>query len=121
MQKSVHCHWFLLSAQTSTDYETMMPGVQNEPELCCTCPDCVELSALSSPPPDLCSNFKSKQRESTVSLGIDEYVDVDAPGHICQYQCLDVNQMEDKVYHSLHGNCGPKDERPMGVKEQMNC
>lgn len=108
--------------QTSSDYETMMPGVGTEPELCCSCSarDWTDLSALPPPPSDLCSHFTSKHRESTVTLGLSEYVDVDAPGHICQYQHLDLGRLEEHVYHSLHGNSGPKDG-PLGVKEQINC
>ena len=48
---------------------------------------------------------------STVTLG--EYAEVDVRGHVCQYQHLDLSQLEDHVDHSL---CGPKDG-PM----QMNC
>ncbi|GAA6220154.1 CMRF35-like molecule 8 [Lates japonicus] len=104
--------------ETSSDYETMMPGVGTEPEPCCTssAPDCTALP----PPPDLCSHFTSKQRESAVTLGLSEYVDVDVPGHICQYQHLDLSRLEEHVYHSLQGNSGPKDG-PLGVKEQINC
>lgn len=112
---------FLFIPQTSSDYETMMPGVRTEPELCCSCsaPDCAGVSALLPPPPDLCSHFTSKHRESTVTLG-HEYVDVDVPGHICQYQHLDLSRLEEHVYHSLHGNSRPKDG-PLGVKEQITC
>lgn len=95
----------------------MTPGLRTEPELRCGCsaPDCADLSGLSPPPPDLCSHFTVKQRESTVTLSLGEYVDVDAPGHICHYQHLDVSQLEEHVYHSLQGNTGPKD-RPATVK-----
>lgn len=117
-KKKFTVHGFLFSPQTSSDYETMMPGVGTEPEPCCssTAPDCTALP----PPPDLCSHFTSKQRESAVTLGIGEYVDVDVPGHICQYQHLDLSRLEEHVYHSLQGNSGPKDG-PLGVKEQINC
>ncbi|KAI3352923.1 hypothetical protein L3Q82_019504 [Scortum barcoo] len=110
----------LFIPQTSSDYETMMPGVRNEPELCSSCssPDYCDVSALPPPPPDLCSHFTSKQRESTVSLGHGEYVDVDAPGYICQYQHLNLSQLEEHVYHSLHGNSKPKDGL-QGDKEQI--
>ncbi|XP_045903322.1 uncharacterized protein LOC123969737 [Micropterus dolomieu] len=109
------------SREISSDYETMMPGVRTEPELGCSCsaPDCADLSALPLPPPDLCSHFTSKHRESTVTLGLDEYADVDVPGHICRYQHLDPRRLEEHVYHSLHGNSGPKDG-PLGVEEQIN-
>ncbi|XP_031720739.1 uncharacterized protein LOC116393002 isoform X2 [Anarrhichthys ocellatus] len=103
--------------ETSSDYETMMPGVRTEPELSCSSPtpDCADPSALPSPPPDLCSHFTSKHRESTVTL--DEYVDVDVPK---QYQHLDLSRLEEHVYHSLNGLSDPKDG-PLGVKKQINC
>ncbi|XP_044046850.1 uncharacterized protein LOC122873770 isoform X4 [Siniperca chuatsi] len=111
-----------LNRETSSDYETMMPGVITEPEHRCSCssPDCPDLSALPPPPPDLCPHFTSKHRESTVTLGLGEYVDVDVPGHICQYQHLDLSRLEEHIYHSLQGNSGPK-YGPLGVKEQINC
>ena len=98
----------------------MTPGVRTEPELHCGCsaPDCADLSASS--PPDLCSHFTTKQRESTVSLGLGEYADVDVSGYICQYQQLDLSRLEEHVYDSLHGNNSPKDG-PLAVKEQINC
>ncbi|XP_067355349.1 uncharacterized protein [Channa argus] len=107
--------------QVSADYETMMPREGIQPEDCCTCPECDGLGALSTAPPpnEVCSVFKLKQRESTVTLGISEYVDVDLPGH--QYQHLDLDQLEENVYHSLQGNPGPKEEKPLAVKEQLNC
>ncbi|XP_053273108.1 uncharacterized protein LOC128430965 isoform X2 [Pleuronectes platessa] len=99
--------------ETSGDYETMTPGEGTEPEPRCTCSssDCAALSAPTLPPPDLCPHSTSKHRESTVSLG--EYAEVDVRGHVCQYQHLDLSQLEDHVYHAL---CGPKDG-PI----QMNC
>ncbi|XP_034453626.1 uncharacterized protein LOC117769088 isoform X5 [Hippoglossus hippoglossus] len=99
--------------ETSADYETMTPGEGTEPEPRCTCSpsDCAAPSAPPPPPPDLCPHFTSKHRESTVTLG--EYAEVDVRGHVCQYQHLDLSQLEDHVYHRL---CGPKDG-PM----QMNC
>ncbi|XP_054461140.1 uncharacterized protein LOC129096390 isoform X2 [Anoplopoma fimbria] len=109
--------------EPSSDYETMMPGVRIEPELrsSSSAPDCADLSALSlPPPPDLCSHFTSKHRESTVTLGLGEYVDVDVPKHINQYQHLDLGQLEEHVYHSLNGLSHPKDGR-LGVKEQIDC
>ncbi|KAM7393928.1 hypothetical protein PAMP_020762 [Pampus punctatissimus] len=101
-----------VSAQpTSSDYETVMIGVRAEPELHSSCltPDCADLSASLPPPTDLCSHFTTKHRESTVTLGHGEYIDVDVPGHICQYQHLDLSQLEQHVYHSLHENSSPKD------------
>lgn len=80
-----------------------MPGVQSEPDLC-MCPECTELLPLSSPSPDHYSSFKWKQRESTVTLGIGDYADVEVPAHLCQYQHLDLSQLEENVYHTLHGN-----------------
>ncbi|XP_029286379.1 uncharacterized protein LOC115007581 [Cottoperca gobio] len=108
--------------EPSSDYETMMPGVRTEPELRCSfsAPDCKDLSALPPLPPDLCSHFTSKYRESTVTLGLGEYVDVDVPKHICQYQDLDLSRLEDHVYHSLQGNSPPKDG-PQRVKDHINC
>ncbi len=114
---------FLFILQMSADYETMEPGVTTEHrERNCSCStlDCNELSALPPPPPDLCSHLMPNNRESTVSFGLVEYVNVDEPGHICQYQDLDLNELEEHVYHSLHGNSEPKDGR-LGVKEQINC
>ncbi|XP_030000877.1 uncharacterized protein LOC115426786 [Sphaeramia orbicularis] len=97
--------------QMSTDYVTMMPGVRPEPEHRCRCsfPDRIDLSDFPPPPPDLCFHFTSKQRESTVTLGVEEYVDVDVSERLCQYQHLDLGRSEEHVYHSLHGNTGPKD------------
>ncbi|XP_042341695.1 uncharacterized protein LOC121942531 isoform X2 [Plectropomus leopardus] len=108
--------------EISSDYETMMPGVAAEPGLRCSCStlDCTDLSALPPPPPDLCSHFTPKQRESSVTLCLGEYVDVDAPKHTCPYQHLDLSRFEEHVYYSLHGNSDPK-HGPMGVKEQINC
>ncbi|XP_062244123.1 uncharacterized protein LOC133953945 [Platichthys flesus] len=99
--------------ETSADYETMTPGEGTEPEPRCTCSSsaCAALSAPPLPPPDLCPHSTSKNRESTVSLGV--YAEVDVRGHVSQYQHLDLSQLEDHVYHAL---CGPKDG-PM----QMNC
>nr|XP_033478979.1 uncharacterized protein LOC117254702 [Epinephelus lanceolatus] len=109
------------SREMSSDYETMMPGVRTEPELRCSCSsvDCADLSALPPPPADLWSHFPPKNRESTVTLGLGEYVDVDVPKQICQYQHLDLSQFEEHVYHSLHGNNDPKDG-PVGVKELID-
>ncbi|XP_017281094.1 CMRF35-like molecule 1 [Kryptolebias marmoratus] len=92
--------------ETSTDYETMMPGVQAETEPCCCCAhrDYTDLSALPRPTSDLCSHLAYGQRESIVSFSLGEYVDVDVPGHICQYHHLDSDQLEEHVYHTLHGN-----------------
>lgn len=104
---------FLSSAQMSADYETMMPRVRNQPETCCTCPDCVELSALSSPPRGVCASLRSKQRESAISTGLSEYAVVSVLEHSCQDQCLDVNQIEEKVYQDLGG---VKDERAVWEK-----
>ncbi|XP_069386426.1 uncharacterized protein [Paralichthys olivaceus] len=99
--------------ETSNDYETVTPGVGTEPEPSCTCSplDRAALSAPSPPPPDLCSHLTPNHRESAVTLS--EYYDVDVRGHVCQYQHLDLSQLEDHVYHKL---CGPK-EGPT----QMNC
>lgn len=110
----------MLSAQISAEYETMTPGVQTELGHCCNCPDCTELPALTLTPPDLSSNFKSNQRESTVSLGIGVYADVDVPESICQYQHLNVHCLPENVYHGLNGNHGLKDEKLTGVKEQTD-
>ncbi|XP_022611488.1 CMRF35-like molecule 8 [Seriola dumerili] len=108
--------------EASSDYETMMPGVETEPELRCTSftQDCVDLSPVAPPPPDLCSHFTSKHRESTVTLGLGDYVDVDLPGNICQYQHLDFSRLEEHLYHSINGNSSPKDGY-LGVKPQINC
>lgn len=113
---------FLFIPQTSSDYETMMPGVRTEPELrrSFSAPDCTDLSALPPPPPDLCFHYTSKHRESTVTLDLNEYVDVDVPKHNCQYQHLDLSCLEEHVYHNLHGNSDPKDGH-LAVKEQINC
>ncbi|KAM8772567.1 uncharacterized protein AB9X84_010487 isoform 1-T1 [Acanthopagrus schlegelii] len=104
--------------EISSDYETMMPSVRTDQELCCSCsaPDCPYLLDPLPPPPDLCSHLISKNRESAISLGLSDYVDVDVSGHLCQYQHLDPSQIEDHVYHSLHGDGRPKDG-PLRVKE----
>eukprot|EP00064_Thunnus_orientalis_P018136 superscaffoldBa00004081_g18227 len=108
--------------ETSSDYEAMTPDVRTELELRCGCsdPDCADLSASSPTKPDLCAHFTTKQRESTVSFGLDEYADVDVSGNICQYQQLDLSRLEEHVYDSLHGNNVPKDG-PLAVKEKINC
>ncbi|XP_075320636.1 uncharacterized protein LOC142379375 [Odontesthes bonariensis] len=95
--------------ETSSDYETMMPGVKTEPEFCCTCsaPDCPDLSALPRPPSDLRPNFTSKYRESAISFGFGEYVDVDVTG-MSQYQHLDLSQLDENIYHSLTESFNPK-------------
>uniref|UniRef100_UPI0037E7A2C4 polymeric immunoglobulin receptor-like n=1 Tax=Semicossyphus pulcher TaxID=241346 RepID=UPI0037E7A2C4 len=108
----------LHSRQASSDYETMAPGVSTEPEPYCTCSDCADLSSFPPQPPDLCAHFTSKQRESTVTLGPGEYVDVDVSGHICQYQHLDLTRLEDHVYHCINGNNSAKDGL-LGVKEHI--
>ncbi|KAK5866257.1 hypothetical protein PBY51_020463 [Eleginops maclovinus] len=105
--------------EESSDYETMTPGVITDPEVRFSPADCDDISALPPPSPDLCSHFTSKNRESTVTLGLSEYVDVDVPKHICQYQGLDLSRLEDHVYYSLHGNSHPKDG-PLGVKNVIN-
>ncbi|XP_034044531.1 uncharacterized protein LOC117526581 [Thalassophryne amazonica] len=98
------------NTETSSDYETMMPGVRNEPELCS------HPSALP-PPPDLCSHVTSKYQESTVSVGHYESVDLDEAAHICHYQHLDLSLLEEHIYHSLHTNSEPK-EASVEVKTQ---
>ncbi|KAF3844113.1 hypothetical protein F7725_016161, partial [Dissostichus mawsoni] len=99
----------------SPDYETMTPGVRTDSDVRCSfsTPGLDDLSALPPPSPDLCSHSTSRNRESTVTLGLCDYVDVDVPKPICQYQDLDLSRLEDHVYHSLHGNSHPKDE-PLG-------
>ncbi|XP_042080483.1 uncharacterized protein LOC102290326 isoform X1 [Haplochromis burtoni] len=106
--------------EITSDYETMMPGLKAEPQCCCSCsaPNCSDPSSLPlPPPPDLCSSFP-KHRESALSFGVGEYVDVDVLGNICQYQHLDLSQLEEHVYHSLHVHSCPKHEP---IKEEMNC
>ncbi|XP_034095224.1 uncharacterized protein LOC117561749 isoform X2 [Gymnodraco acuticeps] len=97
--------------EESSDYETMTPGVRTDSDARCSfsTPGLDDLSALPPPSPDLCSHFTSRNRESTVTLGLCDYVDVDVPKPICQYQDLDLSRLEDHVYHSLHGNSHPKD------------
>ncbi|XP_014885453.1 uncharacterized protein LOC106945948 isoform X2 [Poecilia latipinna] len=104
--------------ETSSDYETMMPSPAGAaPEPCgCSHPDCIDLSTLPRPPSDLYSCFTEENRESTISCSLGEYVDVDIPGHICQYQILDRSRLENHVYHSLHGSCSSKQRAP---KEQI--
>ncbi|XP_035804971.2 transmembrane domain-containing protein TMIGD3-like [Amphiprion ocellaris] len=106
--------------EMSSEYETMMPGVRTEPEFRCSCsaPDPPDLSALPQPPSDFCPHLMSKHRESDITLDLGDYVDVDVPGHMCQYQHLDLSRLEEHVYHCLHGNNGPK-HGP--VKEQIPC
>jgi len=101
---------FLFLPQTSSDYETMRPGVRPEPDRRCSslASDCADLSALP-PPPDSSSHFTSKHQVSTVTFGLNEYDEVDAPKHNGQYQDLELSQLEDHVYHSLNRLRGPKD------------
>ncbi|XP_041790375.1 CMRF35-like molecule 8 isoform X2 [Chelmon rostratus] len=108
--------------ETSSDYETMTPGVRTEPELrcSCSCSDCADLSSLPAPPPDPWSHYTSKHWVSEDTPAHGEYVDVDVPRHICQYQHLDFSRLEEHIYHSLNGNRGPKDGPP-GVREQIDC
>ncbi|KAI9533965.1 hypothetical protein NQZ68_018333 [Dissostichus eleginoides] len=107
--------------EESSDYETMTPGVRTDSDDRCSfsTPGLDDLSALPPPSPDLCSHSTSRNRESTVTLGLCDYVDVDVPKPICQYQDLDLSRLEDHVYHSLHGNSHPKDG-PLGVKNMIN-
>ncbi|KAL3067212.1 hypothetical protein OYC64_017027 [Pagothenia borchgrevinki] len=107
--------------EESSDYETMVPGVRTDSDVRCSfsTPSLDDLSALPPPSPDLCSHFTSRNRESTVTLGLCDYVDVDVPKPFCQYQDLDLSRLEDHVYHSLHGNSHPKDG-PLGVKNMIN-
>lgn len=109
--------------EITSDYETMMPGPKAEPQCCCSCSapnfgDPLSLPLPSAPPPDLCSSFLPKHRESALSFGVGEYVDVDVLGNICQYQHLDLSQLEEHVYQSLHVHSCPKHEP---IKEEMNC
>ena len=83
---------------------TPVEGTEPEPRCSCSASDCAALSAPPPPPPDLCPHFTSKHRESAVTLN--EYAEVDVRGHVCQYQHLDLSQLEDHVYHRL---CGPMD------------
>ncbi|XP_034542932.1 CMRF35-like molecule 5 [Notolabrus celidotus] len=101
--------------ETTSDYETMMPGNPTEPQLSCSCsdPDCPGLPPLPPPPPDLCSHFTSKH--SAVTPGLCDYEDVDISGRICRYQHLDLTQLEEHVYHCLNGN----GDGPGGVKEEI--
>ncbi|XP_072240567.1 uncharacterized protein [Leuresthes tenuis] len=96
--------------ETSSDYETMMPGVKTEPEFCCKCSanDCPESSALPRPPSDLRHSFTSKYRESAISLSFGEYVDVDVTCRMSQYQHLDLSQLDENIYHSLAESFNPK-------------
>ncbi|XP_068448347.1 CMRF35-like molecule 9 [Clinocottus analis] len=107
--------------ETSSDYETMMPGVMTESEVGCSslASDCADLPT-SPPPPDLWSHFTSKHRESTATLGLGDYDEVDGPKYIDQYQHLDLSRIEEHVYHNLKRLSGAKDG-PLGVKEQINC
>lgn len=102
--------------QVSSDYVTMMPGVNPYPELSCMDADCAQLSDSRPTPPDLSSYLSLKQRESTVTFSNNEYADVGVSRHIGTYQHLDLSRVEEHVYHSLHGS-----SRPVGVKEQCKC
>lgn len=94
--------WLVFIPQASATYVTMKPGVRMDPDIRCSCPDCAELSDFPPPPSDLCSSPESKQRDSIISQGLSEYVEVDTPRRICQYQNLDLSQVEEHVYHGLH-------------------
>ncbi|XP_071399562.1 transmembrane domain-containing protein TMIGD3-like [Centroberyx affinis] len=89
--------------EISSDYETMTPAGCASPELNCSRlpPDCTEIAA-PPPPPELNSHINSKDRECTVTLDLNDYVDVDVPGQTCQYQNLDPNLLEEHIYHCLH-------------------
>lgn len=102
--------WILFPPQTSSDYESMTPGVRTEPEFHCSCsvPNYNDLPALPPPPADSCRRFTSNHRDSEISLSLSDYADVDVPGHICPYQHLDLSQLEEHVYYSLQGNISPK-------------
>ncbi|XP_060909426.1 uncharacterized protein LOC132986797 [Labrus mixtus] len=109
------------SRETSV-YETMMPHVSTEPQLhrSCSYPDCNDLSTLPPLPPDLCSHFTSKNRESAVTLSPSEYEDVDVSENICQYQHLDLEHLEEHVYHCLRGNNSDKKRRESRIKKANN-
>nr|XP_046263303.1 uncharacterized protein LOC124068848 isoform X2 [Scatophagus argus] len=113
-RSGIHQH-----SETSSNYETTMPGVGTEHELHygCSDPDCADLSGSPPPLPDAYSHFTSNHQDAP---GLSEYVDVDVPGHICHYQHLDLSCSEEHIYHRLHVNNGPKDE-PLGVKDHINC
>ncbi|XP_029358468.1 CMRF35-like molecule 8 isoform X2 [Echeneis naucrates] len=99
---------------SSSDYESVTPMAGTEPEH-----NCAHLSPAPPPPPDFCPHFTSKYRESIVSLSLGDYVDVDVPGHMTQYQHLDLSQLEEHVYYSLSGNHSPKDEH-VAAKQQTS-
>lgn len=93
---------------------TTIPGGITDPDPCCSDPDNTELSDLPPPPPDPCFCLESKHPDSAITFSNNDYADVDVPGHICQYHQLDLSQLEEHVYHSLHEN-----SKPLGVKEQF--
>ncbi|XP_047432611.1 uncharacterized protein LOC125000894 isoform X2 [Mugil cephalus] len=96
--------------EISSDYESMTPGVTTQPEFHCSCSvlNYNDLPALPLPPADSCRRSTSNQRDSEVSLGLNDYADVDVPGPICPYQHLDHSQLEEHVYYSLQGSGSPK-------------
>ncbi|KAG7486953.1 CMRF35-like molecule 1 [Solea senegalensis] len=101
-----------VNRETSSDTKTMMHGVVVTGPERCAVPRCPDRRSLTAPPPDLCSHFTSRHRESVVS-----YVNVEAPDHICQYQHLDLSRTEDHVYHVLQRN---RVHEPLGMKKQIN-
>lgn len=105
--------WLVFIPQASATYVTMMPAMRIDPDFRISCPDCAERSDFPPPPSDLCSSPESKQRDSIISQGLSEYVEVDAPRRTCPYQNLDISQVEEHVYHSLHG------KSVQVVKEQL--
>ncbi|KAM8878999.1 uncharacterized protein AB9W97_014580 isoform 2-T2 [Spinachia spinachia] len=105
--------------ETTSDYETMIAGVTTEPSV----PASDDVLALPPPPPsppppppppppDRCSHFTAKHRESTVSIGLGDYVDADVPKDIDPYQHLELSQLEAHVYDRLSG--------PLALKKQIN-
>ncbi|KAM9769441.1 uncharacterized protein ACNS7B_001793 [Menidia menidia] len=98
--------------QASSEYETMVPGVKSQTEVCCRCleSDCRDLSVSPPAQTDLRPPFESKYRESAISLGLGDYVDVDTRGRRSLYQHLELSQLEDHIYHGLYGNLSTKIE-----------
>ncbi|XP_015245492.1 PREDICTED: uncharacterized protein LOC107094427 isoform X1 [Cyprinodon variegatus] len=105
-RRSTHCQ----EAERASDYETMTPAVRAAPVPRCRCshPECIDLATLPQPPSDVCPCFTEEHRKSAISCNVGEYVDVDVPGHLCPYQHLEQSQLEEHVYHSLHGSSSPK-------------
>lgn len=112
--------------QISSDYVSVNPGGGPGPEPNCSSvsPDYPDSASAAPTPPERYANVNPKHRDSALSshlsLGLSDYVDVDVPGQICQYQSLDPDLLEEHIYHRLHATTSLSDGS-LGVKSFTTC